>query len=150
MNSYSKKIIYSLVAIIILFGCISENVLSKIETYKSPPYPISKNIDRETYDYRTKTQSTVPPTLTDVFICDLWQRMTMDLELRGISIYRVSEEDVQRALNIYLYKNWEEISGFRPWTHSNFIRSLNENQRKILAKEVVEYMSKNGVKDSFK
>lgn len=124
--------------------------LRLIETYKAPPYPVEKTpenppgawdfrfpITRETYDYRKDHGRTVPPSLTDVFIVDLWQRMTKDLTIPGIAINKVSEDHVLQAMNIYLQRDWKKIAGYRPWTHWNFIRSLNEQQRNGLAKEVV-------------
>ena len=120
----------------------SRSVLQTIETYKAPSSP-----DKETYDYRKLGGKPNPPTLTDAFIVDLWQRMSMDLKLQGITKNRVSEENVKQALNIYMERDWEKIAGYRPWTHWNFVRSLSPQDREALAKEVVRYMASNGVKE---
>lgn len=122
------------------------NILPLIERYKAPPHPKSLYIDRETYDYRIGSHRPVPPTLTDVFVCDVWQRITMELKLT-IPPEEVSEEIVTRALGVYLEKDAQDIAGYRPWTHWNFIRKLKQPQREVLAKELVAYIKKNGVRD---
>jgi hypothetical protein len=121
-------------------------VLPRIEKYKAPPYPKSGFLDRETYGYRLQSKRPVPPTLTDVLICDVWQRVTMDLKLKS-EPQDVSQEVIKQALNVYLTRRWDDIAGYRPWTHWNFIRGLTEPQREALVKEIVEYIGKNGVRD---
>lgn len=122
-------------------------VLRLIEKYKAPPYPKSTYVQKETYDYRRVSRAPVPPTLTDTFICDIWQRMTLDLKLEGITQKQVTAEQVKQALDVYLNKDWNNIAGYRPWTHWNFVRKLDAGQRRELIEEVVRYMSVNGVKD---
>lgn len=121
-------------------------VLSLIEKYKAPPFPKTQYIDRETYDYRLRSRTPVPPTLTDVLVCDVWQRLTADLKLSP-SQADVSEAMVKRAMAVYLTKPWADIAGYRPWTHWNFIRGLKESERDRLAKEIADYIKKNGVRD---
>jgi hypothetical protein len=123
-----------------------QKILPLIEKYKAPPYPKSLYLSGETYDYRLKSREPLPPTLTDIFVCDIWQRVTMDLKLT-ISPEQVSEEIIKQAMNVYLTRKWDDIAGYRPWTHWNFIRRLKEPQRDSLAREFVEYISKNGVRD---
>ena len=126
-----------------MFGGGTSGILPTIETYKAPAIPK----DKETYDHRKSGNKPVPPTLTDTFICDIWQRMNMDLNLQGITKNHVSEDNVKQALNVYVERDWNNIAGYRPWTHLNFVRSLSPQDREILAKEVVKYMEANGVKD---
>ncbi|MFL6274197.1 MAG: hypothetical protein ACJ74G_03225 [Blastocatellia bacterium] len=121
-------------------------VLSRIETYKAPPYPKNASDDREPYDYRIRDRNPVPATLPDVLVCDIWQRITKDLKLK-VSPKEVSEERISQAMNIYLTRNWRSLAGYRPWTHWNFIRGLNVAEREALAKEITEYIKKNGVRD---
>jgi hypothetical protein len=123
----------------------SSGLLLLIENYKAPPIEGGSGLP-ETYDYRLKNGSPVPRTLTDVFICDVWQRVRMDLKL-NISTQKVSEDIVVRALDVYLSRRWETIAGYRPWTHWNFVRGLSVEQRRILAKEVILYIAKYGVRD---
>ncbi|MEW6127693.1 MAG: hypothetical protein AB1757_11705 [Acidobacteriota bacterium] len=124
----------------------STGVLSRIEKYKAPPYPKSLYLDRETYDYRKMSKREIPPTLTDTFICDIWQRLTMNLKLT-ITPEQVSEANIKQAFDIYLTRNHDDIAGYRPWTHWNFIRKLTEAERDTLARETVEYIKKNGIRD---
>jgi len=88
----------------------------------------------------------VPATLTDTLICDVWQRVTMDLKLK-VTPKEVTEETIKQALNVYLTKRWDDIAGYRPWTHWNFVRGLKPPQRDQLAREIVEYIAKTGVRD---
>lgn len=122
-------------------------ILHKVETYKPPPFPSDASSDREPYDYRIRDLDHVPPTLTDVFICDIWVSMAHDLQLKGISPRRVAVEDVSQTLDFYLNTRWTAIRGYRPWTHKNFIQSLNEMQRRTLSREVVKYMANYGVRE---
>ncbi len=124
----------------------STPVLPLIEKYKAPPYPKSQFLTAETYEYRISYKRPVPPTLTDVFICDIWQRVTLDMKLT-ITPQEISEDIANQAIRIYLTKNWSDIAGYRPWTHWNFIRTLKVGQRTALAKEVVAYIGENGVRD---
>jgi hypothetical protein len=124
----------------------SYQILPLIEKYKAPLYPKDVFLDRETYDYRIKSGRSVPATLTDVLICDVWQRITMDLKLK-LSPKEVSEETIKQAMNVYLTRRWDDIAGYRPWTHWNFIRGLKEPQRDQLAKEIADYIAKNGIRD---
>ena len=121
-------------------------ILPRIEKYKAPPYPKSAFLDRETYDYRKASKEPVPPTLTDAFICDIWQRLTLDLKLK-VKPEDASEALVKQAMQIYLDRRADDIAGYRPWTHWHFIRQLTAPQRETLAQEVVAYIKQNGVKD---
>ena len=125
---------------------LTNGVLPRIAKYKAPPFPKSLYIDRETYDYRVQSHTPVPATPTDVFICDIWQRVTMDLKLT-MKPEEVTEEVIEQAMGIYLKRDHSQIAGYRPWTYWNFIRKLNEPQRKTLAGEIVAYIKKNGVRD---
>ncbi len=121
-------------------------VLPQIEKFKAPPYPKSLYVQKETYDYRIASNRPVPATLTDTFICDIWQRITMDLKLT-ITRQETTDAIVQQAMQIYLNRKWEDIAGYRPWTHANFIRKLTAANRAQLAKEVAAYILEHGVRD---
>lgn len=124
----------------------SSKVLPLIEKYKAPPYPKDQYLDRETYDYRIGSHRPVPDTLTDVFICDVWQRVDMDLKSK-ITPEEVYEGIIKQALDVYLQKKYEDIAGYRPWTHWNFIRSRTQSQRDTLVTEITDYIKRNGVRD---
>lgn len=125
---------------------VTGQVLPLIEKYKAPRYPKTVYLDRETYDYRVSSNRPVPATLTDVFICDIWQRVDMDLKSKTAP-ENVSEDLIKQAVDVYLEKNYEDIAGYRPWTHWNFIRSLRRSQRDALVREITEYIKANGVRD---
>lgn len=121
-------------------------VLPLIEKYKAPPFPRQQYTDRDTYDYRIASRSPVPPTLTDALIYDIWQRLELDLKLK-VEPKQVSEETIKQAMGIYLSRGWRDIAGYRPWAHWNFIRGLKPPQRELLVKEIVAYITTNGIKD---
>src|SRR2546423_8214413 len=79
----------------------SGRLLSLIEKYKAPAYPKTIYLDRETYDYRIASNRPVPETLTDVFICDVWQRVEIDLKLKTTAA-EVYEDIIRQALDVYL------------------------------------------------
>ncbi len=143
-------------------GAGAGSVLRLIETYNAPPFPRDPTpakqepaefflppfeVTKETYDYRKEYGKTVPPTLTDAFIVDLWQRITKDLAIPEITVSGISEDQVTWAMNIYLQRDWRKIAGYRPWTHWNFIRSLDRQQRDRLAKDVAAYLHEQGIKE---
>jgi len=139
-----KSILFVLCSL--LLTVVSAQELQKIETFKAPKYPKSKYIKMETYDYRVESGRPVPSTLIDTFICDVWQRTYIELEL-GIPVEDLTPEIIQDAVNIYLEKESSKIAGYRPWTHGHFIRSLTDEQRETLALEVYNYIIENGVRD---
>ena len=110
-------------------------VLSRVETYKAPP-------DRRPHLETYPTSATLP----DVLVSDIWKKITYDLKLK-VSPKDVSEATISQAINIYLTRDWPGIGGHRPWTHWNFIRGLDKAERAALAKEIKEYIAKNGVRD---
>jgi hypothetical protein len=138
-------ILYSVILWVQL-SCVSSPVLPRIETYKAPAFPKSDALDMEAYDLRLKDHDPIPPTLADVLVCDVWQRVTMDLKLRQ-SPKEASEDTIRRGINVYLERDWRQIAGYRPWTHWNFIRGLNESQRALLAKEITAHIKEHGVRD---
>lgn len=120
-------------------------VLSRIERFRAPPYPPSRYVTMETYDYRVRSGAVNPPTLTDTFIADIWQLLTRRLRPRIVSPTCVSIADVTRVMAIYLSQSWRQIPGYRPWTHWSFVRSLQPHERQALIKEVVAYIYRRGV-----
>lgn len=144
------KIKLLLSTLVLLFsaaaGTLKAQQLAKIETYKSQSSDAIDSDLEETYDRNVASQRPVPPTLTDVFIWDVLQRVKMDLKLE-IKPAEVTEEIIKKAFDVYLKNEWTAIAGYRPWTHSVFIRSLTPEQLKTLTAEVVVYIKANGVKE---
>jgi hypothetical protein len=149
-------IVYSVVAILVMVVFVpfhnacaffgeQPSVLSKIENYKAPPFPVGRYTDSETYDYRINHGKPVPPTLVDTFICDLWTTLNRYYASNAMSPYNIQEKIVKKVLEIYKTHGWEYVPGYRPWVDWNFINSLNKDEFDTLVKEVTEYMHKNGV-----
>lgn len=145
-----SKLGYSLVLLLLVFitiGMDSGSVLYKIENYEAPPFPkdFDAHQDRESYDYRIKYKYPVPSTRVETFICDIWIIADQELKLRNIDKTYIPNNAVKLVIKYYLTCNWTQTPGFRPWTHWNFVRGLNKNQRERLVSDVVNYISKNGV-----
>lgn len=112
------------------------SVLSRIESYQAPPLP--KDEWPEAYDRRRVLRAGVPSTLTETLACDLFDKITNEAKPR-YEVAGARESDVERAIQKYVDIDWRKISGYRPWTHSNFIRGLGETARRQLAGEIVNY-----------
>lgn len=128
-------------------GCHPASVLRSIESYTPPPYPASQYLDRETYDYRLRHGTPVPATLADTLVNDVWQRMQMDIDLKGAALLPVTSDNVRKAIRVYLDRAWTRIAGLRPWTHWHFIRDLTVDERSRLADEIAAYTNRHGVRD---
>lgn len=119
-------------------------ILTTITKFKAPPYPDPH--ERETYDYRIKYKKPIPPTLLDVMVCDVWAQFENPLNIK-VEPKTATPANIKQSLNVYLTHKWDDIIGYRPWTHQQFIRGLKPAQRDQLAKEIVDYAAKNGVKE---
>ena len=71
--------------------------MKRIKTYQAPPCPSDL---KETYEYRISSNEPVPPTLTDTYMCDMYQRITMDLKITSITPSQVSEENILNAFKL--------------------------------------------------
>ena len=150
MNSFTAAL-KSLVLIIIMMlvmACSDRPVLPRIEAYQAPPIPAGQNYDKENYDYRKITGVKNPPTLTDTLICDLWKRMDKDLNFKDITVDRITESNVRSAIDMYVVKDYRLISGYRSWTHTNFLKGLSKAERSRLTTEVLAYIKKYGVREA--
>lgn len=121
----------------------STKVLSLIEAYEAPPYPKDRWRDREPYDDAVRSGLAVPPTLADAFVCDIWEQIARAQERSEQPPETVSGDDVKKALGMYDEEDWQDLSGDRPWTHWNFVRGLDAEQRDLLAREVAGYIAEN-------
>ena len=113
------------------------SVLARIESFTPPPIPPDAEgaeAIADTYDMRIDDPSTVPPTLTDALLCDLLQRLPLDLG-RTVPASAVTEADMTDAIQIYLERPQTQIAGFRARAHWYFIRSLTGRERTKLAVE---------------
>lgn len=148
----TRRFIFLLVNILFLTVNTSGQILAKIETYKCDPYPVDElakalDLTKEAYDYRIEDgdSAKVPPSLTDVLICDIWNIITeWELKIK-IKPDEINQKVILSAFEVYTTKEWSNIRGLRPWTHWNFIRSLTKKERKKLAKEIVKYIKTKGI-----
>ena len=148
-----KKTICLLFAVFICMQVVSfgasYKVLSRIETYKAPPFPAVTYLTNDLYEENIKNNQTVPPSLTETFIYDIWQRIDLDNAYawsdKPATPADVDISDILAAFQVYQDKVYTKIAGYRPWTHWNFIRDLNNRERYELAKDVVKHMHARGV-----
>ncbi|MHC4253839.1 MAG: hypothetical protein ACYS9X_32400 [Planctomycetota bacterium] len=130
-------------ALVAPVGCGPAGVLGRIESYRAPPYPASEHIDCETYDYRLRDSSPVPPTPVDTLVFDIWRRVNTDTG----AVPPPTAQDMAMGIEVYIERDWSQIAGFRPWTHWNFIRGLTPEEKGKLAEEVACHIGQFGVKD---
>ena len=115
------------------------SVLSRIELYEAPPFPKDRYfLPAENYDVRRVFRAGVPSTLTETLVCDLFEQITNESKAR-YQIAGARESDIERAIQKYVDVDWGKISGYRPWTHWNFIRGIGGTARRELAREVVDF-----------
>ncbi len=118
-------------------------VLEMIETYEAPPYPESKYVKAETYNVQRVHGFKLPPSYKDVFAKDACGSAA------GADPFRdITKADIIDRLNSYRNLSYKEMNGLRPWTHSNFVKSLNEKDFSKLQKELIQYALYEPVKAS--
>jgi hypothetical protein len=120
-------------------GLASGQILVRIEMYDAPPYPADRFSDREPYDHRVRSGGPLAATLTDTLVCDVFLIITRKLDVRGVSVGSARNEHVKMGIEFYVEHEWVRIPGLRPWTHWNFVRSLNAEQRQRLGQEITSY-----------
>ncbi len=145
----TKIILGIICAFVILSHSSSAQVLSKFENYTCAPYPANQYDLQEAYYLDKRNGYPVPPTKVEALICDIYQRIETDLAL-DVEPSMVTEEMIQKAIDIYISTDWKNIAGNFPWTLSNFIKDLSQNDRELLVREVTQYMLEYGVYDKRK
>lgn len=127
---------------VISSGCKDANVLETIETYKAPKVNLKYG---EPYDNKLKNNSPLPQKLTDVLVYDVWLTLTRTIGLKGISPSSVTKEEVMQGLIYYKNNQWENVIGLRPYTNSEFIKTLSQKDLDVLAINIVFHLKKFGV-----
>jgi hypothetical protein len=123
-------------------SCNDANVLETIETYKAPKINLKYG---ESYDNKLKNNSPLPQKLTDVLVYDVWLTLTRTLGFKGISPSSVTKDEVMQGLIYYKNNQWESVIGLRPYTNSEFIKTLSQKDLEVLAKNIVLHLKKFGV-----
>lgn len=112
---------------------MSDSVLEKLETYKPPPYPVSKYLNKECCDYRIQNLRPVPKTIVDTFIFDV---------LSIARAYGIAQSKTWLALRlIHAVRGYQVLPGFRPWTFWNFVTALNHSEMFVLECEVRDLLA---------
>jgi hypothetical protein len=127
----------------------SASILRRLETYKAPPYPKERYgglLEYETYDYRLRSGTPVPPTLTDTLVCDFWIVLRKNFKLNPAPS-EATEDQMFQVIEFYRSEDFSKAPGYRPWTHWNFIRGLDEAERQRLVKDILFYIRAKGVRD---
>ena len=127
-------------------------ILGRVRKYK---YSVINDYPIDCYNYRIKESLPVPPSYIDTFICDiavhchkkLKTKMAKEESPIRIINEEIDEKIIGKGIRIYRKRGWHRIAGYRPYTHWYFIRSLTKAERKLLIKEIVEYIKTNGIMD---
>ena len=103
----------------------------------------------ETYEFRYVDNAPNPPSLVDCFTADLQilykQKNSYGIITKeSIGNKSLPSATAKKILDVYLKKEYNNIPGYRPWTHWRFVKSLTENQREQLAIELQGYISQYG------
>ena len=136
------------------------SVLAALEDFTAPPYPRGPLGGGETYTVRfeqpyvTRFQpdgalenfpSAVPTSWPATLVCDLWERFRRgEVSPKGLDIRVATASELAAAIDFYVVKSWEDISGYRPWTHARFIGQLSPSDRVRLAHELVAFIAREG------
>ncbi|MCP4600898.1 MAG: hypothetical protein GY847_10280 [Proteobacteria bacterium] len=129
------------------FDPVAFPVLSRLERYKAPP--LEKEYSMEpVIEPAFETPNLLSLSSADVLFCDIWINLRWYPKIDGGESPLPSEKNYMRMISEYANATpkpfYKEIMGFRPWTHSQFIRSLSRNERRFLGKELVRYGEKFG------
>ena len=117
----------------------SQSVLNRIETFK----PAEQK--KETYDYNLADNNPLPKSMADVLVYDIWMTMTRKIQVQGVNQSNLTISNVLEVLNYYKNNASSNLIGFRPYTNSSFIKSLNNDEINELAKEIVVHIKERGV-----
>jgi len=134
-------------------------LLSLIETFKKPnPAPkldmssdsffediINQNNNYDTYECRLRNGKKLPPSLTDTLICDI---CTLNASDDDFETSQITIQNIKYAFDKYLNLSSDEIAGYRPGVHSNFIKQFHPDELELLANEILQYIHFNGIRDT--
>lgn len=119
-------------------GDRSTPTLDRLSTYDPGPYPTTGHMKGDPYDYR-QASGTAVPKKNVALVVDICQLALIDDSTfkPNLASRDVVTSTIRRH---YEAKDWREIPGLRPWTHSNFVKSLTTADRERLVDEVVDTM----------
>jgi hypothetical protein len=126
-------------------------ILARIESFDATKGGKVKKPTTETYEFRVGTGSPNPPSLVDCLTSDL---QVLYNQKDKFSLAGLSEEVTSKSLpataaaqllNIYVTYSYSDIPGYRPWSNSQFLKSLTSAERSQLAKELEGYVNVYGI-----
>lgn len=86
----------------------------------------------------------LPPTLTDVLMCDLRLTANVDLHLGELDGQSVTEQQLTQVIDFYVATPDSQIRGYRPVTHKRFLSTLSAPERTQLAGELIARLREHG------
>jgi len=103
----------------------------------------------ETYEFRYGSKSPNPPSLVDCLTADLQilykQKTNFGItDIESIGSKSLPSATARKILEVYMNYEYNNIPGYRPWTHWRFVKGLTESQREQLAKELEGYIAQYG------
>jgi hypothetical protein len=124
-------------------------LLATIENYDGTNAGKVKKPITETYEFRYEHKSPNPPSLVDCFTADLQILYKQKSHYGIVDTVSLSNKSLPSAtakkiLEAYLNYEYNNIPGYRPWTHWRFVKGLTESQREQLAAELQGYISQYG------
>jgi hypothetical protein len=124
-------------------------LLATIENFDGTNRGKIKKPITETYEFRYNSNSSNPPSLIDCLTADMQilynQRTKYGIaDAESIASKSLPSSTAKKILEVYLNYEYNNIPGYRPWTHWRFVKSLTENQRTQLATELEGYISQYG------
>jgi len=124
-------------------------VLASIENYDGTNGGKVKKPITETYEFRYNSSSPNPPSLVDCLTADMQilynQKAKYGIAAtEGLGSKSLPSATAKKILEVYLNYEYNNIPGYRPWTHWRFVKGLTESQRDQLATELEGYISQYG------
>lgn len=124
-------------------------LLATIEDYDPTKGGVVKKPITETYEYRINSNNPNPPSLVDCLTADLRiiYNQSTNFGIYGldpVTTKSFPEAAAKKLLDVYLNYDYMKIPGSRAWSNWSFVRSLTEEQRIKLAKNLEGYIAEYG------
>lgn len=123
------------------------SVLKSFNNYIAPMYPDYPE-SLEKYQRWSSKNILVHNSLAETLIYDITLLLRQQLSINIDYLDNITLELVFDALDAYKNEEWRGIAGYLPWTITNFVSSLNEQDLENLGYEIYENIQKNGIPKS--
>jgi len=125
-------------------------ILGILHKYPRDALHLAKYKNIEKYDFYRKKGQPVPPSIIDVFICDVW-RFVHGRKIISAKSAIVHRKEVRKAIIFMIEAGWWEIYSnhgcYRPWIHWHYVSNLSKEDIDCLSMEVEQYLKKYGLRD---